>query len=107
MRQIAEVMLDRKSRGLGIEPNALLSAIEDDATRNLLIECSVSGNIPGDDKKAVSDHILCIKKRVLAREIDALRKQIRTVEREGDADLLGTLLTRRQQLAQQLKLLST
>jgi DNA primase len=107
MRQIVEVMLDRKSRGLGIDPNALLSAIEDDATRNLLIECSVSGNIPGDDKKAVSDHILCIKKRVLAREIDALRKQIRAAEREGDADLLGTLLTRRQQLAQQLKLLST
>ncbi|HVP57008.1 MAG TPA: DNA primase [bacterium] len=107
MRNIAEVIASRKSRGLGIDTSALLSVIEDEDTRALLIDCSVSGSVPGDTEKAFSDHILCMKKRVLANEIDDLRRRIRVAEKDGDGDLLGTLLTRRHELAQQLRLLST
>ena len=107
MRNIAEVITYRKSRSLVINTSALLSVIEDEDARALLIDCSVSGGIPGDAEKAVSDHILCIKKRTLAREIDDLRRRIRIAEKEGDGDLLGTLLSRRHELAQQLRLLST
>jgi DNA primase len=107
MRNIAEVITYRKSRSLGVDTSALLSVIEDEDTRALLIDCSVSGGIPGDAEKAVSDHILCIKKRMLAHEIDDLRRRIRIAEKEGDGDLLSTLLSRRHELAQQLRLLST
>jgi DNA primase len=107
MRNIAEVIAYRKSRSLGIDTSALLSVIEDGSTRALLIECSVAGGVPGDAEKAVSDHILCMKKRLLAQEIDDLRKRIRVAEKDGDGDLLGTLLARRHELAQRLRLLST
>ena len=107
MRMIVEVILDRKTRSLGFDASALLSIIEDEGTRGLLIDCSVAAHVPGDAGKAASDHVLWMKKRVLAREIDGLRKQIRIAEREGEANLLDTLLSRRQELAQQLRLLST
>jgi DNA primase len=107
MRNIAEVITDRKSRSLTVDASALLSVIEDQDTRAILVECSVSGGVPGDAEKAVSDHILCIKKRMLAHEIDDLRRRIRNAEKEGDGDLLSNLLARRHELAQQLRLLST
>jgi DNA primase len=106
MRKIAEIILDRRSRSLGFDASALLTVVEDDATRSLLIECSVSAQA-GAPERIVTDHILCIKKRGIAREIERLRAQIRSAETEGDRDLLATLLARRQELAQELRLLST
>jgi DNA primase len=107
MRKIAEVILDRRSRDLTFDVSALVSNIEDEATRNLLIDCSVGSDITGDPERIVSDHILYIKRKALNREIAKLRKQIQNAEREGDADLLQALLSKRQSLAQDLKLLST
>ncbi|MFH1219541.1 MAG: DNA primase [Candidatus Eisenbacteria bacterium] len=107
MRKIAETILDRRSRGLGCEASALLTVLEDGPTRSLLIDCSVVAHAAGDPERMVSDHILCMKKRMLTRDIELLRKQIRTAENEGDQNLLGTLLARRQELAHELRLLST
>jgi DNA primase len=107
MQRIAEMILDRRSRGLAFDVSALLSAIEDEPTRQLLIESSVTGDFGGDAEKAVSDHISCMKRRAIGREIEGLRKQIQMAEKAGDAELLQSLLSRRQSLAQDLKLLST
>ena len=107
MRKIAEVMLDRKSRSLAYDVSALLSAIDDQSTRKLLIDCSVADGLQGDTDRLVDDHISQMKKRVISREIESLRRQIQTAEREGDADRLQALLERRQCLAQDLRLLST
>lgn len=106
MREIAEVILGRKSRNLGFDASALLSVVEDDAARNVLIECSVSEHV-GDAERIVSDHILCIRKRGITREIVDLRKQMRSAEMDGNGDLLESLLARRQELAHRLRLLST
>jgi DNA primase len=106
MRKIAEVILGRKSRNLGFDASALLSVVEDDATRSVLIECSVSDHA-GDAERIVSDHILCIRKRGINREIEDLRQQIRRAEKDGSGDLLESLLARRQELAHELRLLST
>ena len=48
-----------------------------------------------------------MKRRVIEKQIAVLRKQIEIAEKEGDADLLQSLLTKRQGLAQDLRLLST
>jgi DNA primase len=106
MRRIAELILGRRSRNLDFDASALLSVVEDDDTRNVLLECSVSDQT-GDTGRIVSDHILCIRKRGIAREIDDLRRQIRSAEKEGNRGLLESLLARRQELAHQLRLLST
>jgi hypothetical protein len=107
VQRIAEVILDRKSKGLAFDVSALVSAIEDEPTRQLLIESSVTGDFGGDEEKAVSDHISCMKRRAIGREIESLRRQIKMAEKAGDAELLQSLLSRRQSLAQDLKLLST
>jgi DNA primase len=107
MRKIAEVILDRKSRGLAFDASALLSAIEDEPTRTLLIDSSVTTDFHGDAERAVSDHIACMKRKIIGREIERLRKQIQSAEKAGDAALLQSLLSKRQSLAQDLKLLST
>lgn len=107
MRKIAEVILDRKSRNLGFDVSALLSAVEDEPTRNLLLDCSAADELVGDPDRIVSDHVCSMRRKVLNREIAQLRKQIQIAEREGDADLLEALLSRRQNLAQDLRLLST
>jgi DNA primase len=106
MRRIAEIICDRRSRDLGFDASALLTAVEDEPVRAMLIECSMSSQA-GDTGRIVSDHILCVKKRGVAREIEDLRRQIRTAEKEGDRRLLETLLAKRQELAHELKLLST
>ncbi len=107
MRNIAEVILDRKSKGFAFDVSALLSAIEDEPTRVLLIDSSVNDYVQGDADRIVSDHILCIQRRKIDREIASLRRQIQVAEREGDAELLQSLLSKRQGLAQDLKQLST
>jgi hypothetical protein len=106
MRRLAELILGRRSRDLAFDASALLSVVEDDATRDVLIECSMSEQ-PGSAERIVADHILCFRKRVINREIEDLRQQIRRAEREGNGDLLESLLARRQELARQLRLLST
>jgi DNA primase len=107
MRKIAEIILDRKSRGLAFDTSALLSAIDDEPARSLLIDTSISTDITGDTDRLVSDHIAGMKRRAIEKEIATLRKQIEIAEKEGDADLLQSLLTKRQSLAQDLRLLST
>jgi len=107
LRTVAEVILDRKSRHLAIDASAVMSGIEDDAARKVLIDCSVSSDITGDPERIVSDHVQFIKRKALNREIAKLRKRIQIAEREGDATQLQTLLSKRQSLAQDLKLLST
>jgi DNA primase len=107
MRTIAGVILDRKSRNLAIDASAVMSGVEDDSTRDLLIDCSVSSDITGDPERIVSDHVRYVKRKALNREIAKLRKRIQIAEKEDDAALLQTLLSKRQGLAQDLKLLST
>ena len=106
MRKIAEVMLERRSRKLTCDVSALVSSIDDEATRNLLINCSVNSDITGDPDRIVSDHISYLKRKAIQREINKLRKQIQVAEKEDDAELLKSLLSKRQSLAQDLKLLS-
>lgn len=106
MRSIVETVLERKSRGLAADASALLTAVDDAATREILLSCSAEDHV-GNAERAVSDHILCIKKRVIAREIETLRGRIRAAEKDGDRGLLEELLARRQSLANELKLLST
>jgi DNA primase len=106
MRRIFEAMLDRRSRNMAYDVSALVSTIEDEPTRKLLIDCSVNSDITGDPDRIVSDHISYLKKRVIQREIGDLRKQILAAEKEGDAELLKSLLSRRQSLADELRLLS-
>lgn len=106
MREIAEIICDRRSRDLGFDASALLTVVEDEPVRAVLIECSMSSQA-GDTGRVVSDHILCVQKRGVTREIEDLRKQIRTAEKEGDRKLLETLLAKRQELANELRLLST
>jgi DNA primase len=107
LRTIAEVILDRKSRHLAVDASAVMSAIEDDAARKLLIDCSVSSDITGDPERIVSDHVQYIKRKALNREIARLRKRIQIADKEGDAALLQTLLSKRQALAEDLRQLST
>jgi DNA primase len=107
MKSIAEVILDRKSRGLGFDASALVSSIEDEPTRMILIDTSIGDYVQGDSERIVADHILCIKRRKIDREIASLRRQIQVAEREGDRGLLQSLLAKRQSLAQELKQLST
>jgi len=107
LRTIAEVILDRKSRQLAIDASAVMSGIEDDAARKVLIDCSVASDITGDPERIVSDHVQFMKRRALKSEIAKLRKRIQIAEKEGDAALLQTLLSKRQSLAEDLKLLST
>ncbi|MFH1313196.1 MAG: DNA primase [Candidatus Eisenbacteria bacterium] len=107
MRKIAETILDRKSRGLAFDTSALLSVIDDEHARTLLIDTSIDTDITGDPDKLVSDHIAGMKRRVIERQIATLRKQIEIAEKDGDTDLLQALLTKRQGLAQDLRLLST
>ena len=106
MRKIAEAILDRRSKRLGFDASALVNVIDDEEARDLLIECSISSHV-GDTGRMVADHILCIKKRGVAREIADLRNQIRRAEKEGDRRLLESLLAKRHKLALELKLLST
>jgi DNA primase len=107
MREIAEIIFDRRSRGLAFDASALLSAIEDEPTRQLLLDSSVEGDTQGDAEKIIDDHIVYVKRRRIGKEIANLRRQIQIAEKEGDAELLETLLSRRQSLAEDLKLLST
>lgn len=107
LRTIAEVILDRKSRHLAIDASAVMSGIEDEAARKVLIDCSVGSDITGDPERIVSDHVQFIKRRALNREIAKLRKRIQIAEKEGNAAQLQTLLSKRQSLAQDLRLLST
>jgi DNA primase len=107
LRTIAEVILDRKSRQLAIDASAVMSGIEDEAARKVLVDCSVASDITGDPERIVSDHVQFIKRRALKREIAKLRKRIQIAEKEGDAALLPTLLSKRQGLAEELRLLST
>ena len=107
MRKIAETILDRKSRGLAFDTSALLSTIDDEPARSLLIDTSIATDFTGNTDKLVSDHIAGMKRRVIEREIASLRKQIEIAEKEGDQDLLESLLAKRQGLAQDLRLLST
>jgi DNA primase len=106
MRKIAEVMLDRRTRKLASDVSALVSSIDDEPTRKLLIDCSVNSDITGDPDRIVSDHISYLKRKSIQREINRLRKQIQVAEKEDDAELLKSLLSKRQSLAQDLKLLS-
>ncbi len=106
MRKIAEVMLERKSRGLASDVSALVSSIDDEPTKKLLIDCTVNSDITGDPDRIVSDHISYLKRKAIQREINKLRKRIQVAEKEGDAELLKSLLSKRQSLAQDLKLLS-
>jgi DNA primase len=105
-RRIAEVMLDRKSRSLAYDVSALVSTIEDEPTRKLLIDCSVNSEITGDPERIVSDHLSYLKRKAIQREIGKLRMQIQIAEKEGDAELLKSLLSKRQSLAEELRLLS-
>jgi DNA primase len=107
MRNIAQVILDKKSKNLAHDASALLSAIHDETTRKLLIDCSVAGDIHGDPERVVTDHILSMKRRAISREIAQVRRQIQAAEKDGDAGRLQALLTKRQSLAEDLKLLST
>jgi DNA primase len=107
MRKIVEVILDRKSKNLAFDTSALLSMIDEEPLRKLIVDCSLQCEFQGDADRIVSDHIVCMKRRIVGREIARLRKQIQLAEREGDAELLQSLLSRRQDLAQQLRLLST
>jgi DNA primase len=107
LRTIAEVILDRKSRQLAIDASAVMSGIEDDAARKVLIDCSVASDITGDPERIVSDHVQFMKRRALKSEIAKLRKRIQIAEKEGDAATLQALLSKRQSLAEDLKSLST
>jgi DNA primase len=107
LRTIAEVILDRKSRQLAIDASAVMSGIEDEAARKVLIDCSVASDITGDPERIVSDHVQFMKRRALKSEIAKLRKRIQIAEKEGDAATLQTLLSKRQSLAEDLKSLST
>ena len=102
LRMIADVILDRKSRRLAIDASAVMSGIEDNAARKVLIDCSIESDITGDPERIVSDHVLYVKRKALNREIAKLRKRIQIAEKEGDAALLQTLLSERQGLAQDL-----
>jgi DNA primase len=93
LRTIADAILDRKSRNLAIDASAVMSGIEDDAARKLLIDCSVSSDITGDPERIVSDHVLYVKRKALNREIAKLRKRIQIAEKEGDAAELQALLS--------------
>jgi DNA primase len=106
MRRIAEVVLDRKSKKLAYDVSALVSTIDDEPTRKLLIDCSINSDITGDPDRIVSDHVSYLKRKSIQREIDRLRKQIQVAEKDGDAELLKSLLSKRQSLAEDLKLLS-
>jgi hypothetical protein len=86
--------------------SALVSTIDDEPTRKLLIDCSVNSDITGDPDRVVSDHVSYLKRKAVQREIARLRKQIQVAEKEGDAERLKSLLSKRQSLAQDLKLLS-
>jgi hypothetical protein len=85
----------------------LLSSIEDEPTRRLLAECSLELDAEADAEKMVSDHITFLVKRRIGRQIDELRQQIHLAEKEGDAERLSTLLSKRQGLAEKLRTLST
>jgi DNA primase len=106
-RAIAELISDRRSRGLPFDAAALLSGIEDEPTRRLLAECSLELDADADAEKMVSDHITFVVKRRIGRQIDELRRQIYLAEKEGDAERLSTLLSKRQGLAEKLRTLST
>jgi DNA primase len=107
MRTIAQAILDRKSKSLAFDASALLTAIDDEPTRNLLIDCSVAGVVHGDAGRIIADHITSMKRKVITRQIAQLRRQIQVAEKEGDADRLQDLLAKRQSLAETLRLLST
>lgn len=106
MRRIAELILDRKSRKLAYDVSALVSMIDDEPTRKLLIDCSVNTDITGDPARIISDHISYLKRKAIQREIGRLRSRIQAAEKEGDAELLKNLLSKRQSLAEDLRLLS-
>ena len=106
-RAIAELILDRKSREIPFDVSALLTGIEDDPTRRLLAECSLELDADADTERMVSDHVNFILKRRIGRQIDELRREIQTAEKEGDAERLSTLLSERQGLAEKLRTLST
>jgi len=107
MRQIAEVIFQRKSKGLDFGVSALLSEIDDEPTRRLLTEATLGVELAGDITRIVNDHIVCMRRRKITREIEKLRARIIAAEKEGDARELQDLLSRRQNLAEELKLLST
>jgi DNA primase len=106
MRRIAEVILDRKSKKLTYDVSALVSTIDDEPTRKLLVDCSVNSDITGDPDRIVSDHVSYLRRKAIQRQITNLRRQIQVAEKEGDAELLESLLSKRQSLAEDLKLLS-
>jgi DNA primase len=106
IKKIAEAILDRKSKRLAYDASALVSIIDDEPTRRLLVDCSVNSDIIGDPDRIVSDHVSYLKRKSIQRDIDRLRKQIQIAEKEGDAELLQSLLSKRQSLAEALKLLS-
>jgi hypothetical protein len=106
MRKIAEAMLDRRSRNLAYDVSALVSTIDDEPTRQLLIDCSVNSDITGDPDRIVTDHLSYLKRKAIQRQIGNLRTQIQIAEKEGDAELLKSLLSKRQSLAEELRLLS-
>ena len=105
-RSIAKAILERKARNLPADVSALVSTIEDEETRRFLLSCSFEAPIKGNLERIVFDHIICIKKRKLERQIQEVRRQIQAAEREGDAELLRSLLMKRQNLAKELELLS-
>ncbi len=107
MQEIAQLILERKSKGLDFGVSALLSEIEDEPARRLLTESSLGEDLVGDIDRIVEDHISCMRRRKIAREIEKLRARIRMAEKEGDAQELENLLAKRQSLAEELKLLST
>jgi DNA primase len=107
MRLITETVLDRRSRNLAADAGALVSAVEDEPTRKLLIECSVGEELAGDAERIVEDHIVCMRRRIITRRIADLRRQIQTAEGQGDRERLKDLLSKRQDLAQDLRQLST
>lgn len=106
-RAIAELILDRKSRGLSFDASALLTGVEDEPTRRLLAESTLELDDDANHEKMVSDHITFIIKRRIGKQIDELRREIQLAEKEGDAERLSTLLYKRQGLAEKLKMLST
>lgn len=106
-KAIAELILDRRSRELPFDAAALLSSIEDEPTRRLLAESSLELDAEADAEKMVSDHISFLVKRRIGRQIDELRQQIHLAEKEGDAERLSALLSKRQGLAEKLRTLST
>jgi len=107
MRRIAEAIFERKSKGLDFGVSALLSEIDDEPTRRLLTQTTFGEDLVGDTERIVNDHIACMRRRKITREIEKLRARIRTAEKEGDAQELERLLSKRQSLAEELKLLST